>query len=100
MKDGECSNEIPNGSLPLTIDLILRGDLVKAVRAGQTCTFVGTLIDPDAARLSVWSNLTVAQKVAKTIIWELEQLVKVLTELCRRSCQALFLVWLNPTQQH
>lgn len=83
VKVQECSNEIPSGSLPWTIDVVLRGDLVETVRAGQTCTFVGTLIAaPDTKRLSVGRNVTVVQKeVEKTFPVEFEQGVEGLKEL-------------------
>lgn len=40
----ENSNEIPPGSIPRHIDIILRNDAVEKAKAGDKCIFVGTLI--------------------------------------------------------
>ncbi|KAK4522309.1 hypothetical protein GAYE_HPESCF16G0189 [Galdieria yellowstonensis] len=40
----ENSNEIPAGSMPRTIDVIIRNDDVEVAKAGDRCVFVGSLI--------------------------------------------------------
>ncbi|KAG0639328.1 MCM2/3/5 family-domain-containing protein [Tuber brumale] len=45
----ENSGEIPTGSMPRTLDIILRGEIVERAKAGEKCIFTGTLIVvPDA----------------------------------------------------
>ncbi|KAK9808207.1 hypothetical protein WJX73_008679 [Symbiochloris irregularis] len=49
----ESADEVPAGSLPRTMEVILRNNLVESVRAGDRVTFVGTLIVvPDVAAIS------------------------------------------------
>jgi DNA replication licensing factor MCM6 len=40
----ENSSEIPTGSMPRTMDVILRGEMVDRAKAGEKCVFTGTLI--------------------------------------------------------
>ncbi|KAI5650344.1 hypothetical protein M9H77_36349 [Catharanthus roseus] len=40
----ETSKEIPAGSLPRTLDVILRHDIVEQARAGDTVIFTGTVV--------------------------------------------------------
>jgi DNA replication licensing factor MCM6 len=40
----ENSEEIPSGSMPRTLELILRNDEVEKAKAGDKCIFTGTLI--------------------------------------------------------
>ena len=40
----ENSSEIPTGSMPRTLDVILRGEMVDRAKAGEKCIFTGTLI--------------------------------------------------------
>ncbi|KAJ4828463.1 MCM DNA helicase complex subunit mcm6 [Turnera subulata] len=40
----ETSKEIPAGSLPRSLDVILRHDIVEQARAGDTVVFTGTLV--------------------------------------------------------
>ncbi|CAZ85275.1 unnamed protein product [Tuber melanosporum] len=40
----ENSGEIPTGSMPRTLDIILRGEIVERAKAGEKCIFTGTLI--------------------------------------------------------
>lgn len=45
----EISNEVPAGSLPRTMDVILRAEQVEQSRAGDSCTFTGSLqVIPEA----------------------------------------------------
>ncbi|XP_051131592.1 DNA replication licensing factor MCM6 [Andrographis paniculata] len=49
----ETSKEIPPGSLPRSLDIILRGDIVEQARAGDTVVFTGTLVAlPDIMALA------------------------------------------------
>ncbi|KAL7717303.1 DNA replication licensing factor MCM6 [Entamoeba marina] len=82
VKVQETSNEIPSGCLPRSIDVILRGDNVETVRAGQTCTFIGIPIaQPDTTRLSVGRNVTVVTEKERKRPGELELGVKGLSDL-------------------
>jgi DNA replication licensing factor MCM6 len=49
----ENSSEIPTGSMPRTMDVILRGEIVDRAKAGEKCIFTGALIVvPDVSQLS------------------------------------------------
>lgn len=48
----ENSSEIPTGSMPRTMDVILRGEQVERCKPGEKCIFTGTLIVvPDVSQL-------------------------------------------------
>ena len=50
----ENSSEIPTGSMPRTLDVILRGEIVERAKAGDKCIFTGNLIVlPDVAQLGL-----------------------------------------------
>lgn len=50
----ENSSEIPTGSMPRTMDVILRGEIVDRAKAGERCVFSGTLIVvPDVSQLGL-----------------------------------------------
>lgn len=50
----ESSHEIPTGSMPRTMDIILRGEMVDRVKAGERCIFTGALIVvPDVSQLGL-----------------------------------------------
>ncbi|KAI4211612.1 MAG: hypothetical protein LQ351_005653 [Letrouitia transgressa] len=50
----ENSSEIPTGSMPRTMDVILRGEIVERAKAGEKCVFTGTLIVvPDVSQLGL-----------------------------------------------
>jgi len=50
----ENSSEIPSGSMPRTLDIVLRNEAVEKARAGDNCTFIGTLIViPDVSQLNI-----------------------------------------------
>ncbi|KPI42367.1 DNA replication licensing factor mcm6 [Cyphellophora attinorum] len=50
----ENSSEIPTGSMPRTIDVILRGEQVERTKPGEKCIFTGTLIVvPDVSQLGI-----------------------------------------------
>ena len=44
LKVQESPNDIPTGSMPRTIDVILRNELVEKAKPGDKCNFIGTLI--------------------------------------------------------
>lgn len=49
----ESADEVPAGSLPRTIEVVLRGDVVERARAGDSVVFVGDLVAvPDVAAIS------------------------------------------------
>ncbi|AET37466.1 MCM DNA helicase complex subunit MCM6 Ecym_1219 [Eremothecium cymbalariae DBVPG len=50
----ENANEIPTGSMPRTIDIILRGDCVERAKPGDRCRFTGTeIVVPDVTQLGL-----------------------------------------------
>ncbi|GME57152.1 putative DNA replication licensing factor mcm6 protein [Neofusicoccum parvum] len=50
----ENSSEIPTGSMPRTIDVILRGEMVDRAKAGEKCIFTGTaIVIPDVSQFRV-----------------------------------------------
>ncbi|KOS20630.1 DNA replication licensing factor mcm6 [Escovopsis weberi] len=50
----ENSSEIPTGSMPRTMDVILRGEIVDRAKAGEKCIFTGALIVvPDISQLGL-----------------------------------------------
>ncbi|KAH7035645.1 MCM2/3/5 family-domain-containing protein [Microdochium trichocladiopsis] len=50
----ENSSEIPTGSMPRTMDVIMRGEMVERAKAGERCIFTGALIVvPDVSQLGL-----------------------------------------------
>lgn len=50
----ENPNEIPTGSMPRSLDVILRAEIVERAKAGDKCTFTGTfVVVPDVSQLSM-----------------------------------------------
>ncbi|KAI1202176.1 MCM2/3/5 family-domain-containing protein [Nemania serpens] len=50
----ENSSEIPTGSMPRTMDVIFRGEIVDRAKAGERCIFTGALIVvPDVSQLGL-----------------------------------------------
>lgn len=50
----ENSNEIPTGSMPRTLDVIMRGEAVERAKPGDKCRFTGTeIVIPDIAQLGL-----------------------------------------------
>lgn len=50
----ENSSEIPTGSMPRTVDVILRGEMVDRAKAGEKCVFTGALIVvPDVSQMGL-----------------------------------------------
>ena len=50
----ENANEIPSGSMPRTLDVILRGDCVERAKPGDRCKFTGTeIVVPDVTQLGL-----------------------------------------------
>lgn len=53
----ENASEIPPGCMPRCIDVIARNDMVERAKAGDKCTFTGTLIVvPDVGQLALPGN--------------------------------------------
>ncbi|KAG2373548.1 hypothetical protein C9374_012011 [Naegleria lovaniensis] len=52
LKVQENTHEIPSGSMPRTLDIILRNDCVECAKAGDRCLFTGTLLAvPDVGKM-------------------------------------------------
>ncbi|MBW0476326.1 hypothetical protein O181_016041 [Austropuccinia psidii MF-1] len=50
----ENPNEIPTGSMPRSLDIILRAEIVEKAKAGDKCVFTGTfIVIPDVAQLGL-----------------------------------------------
>lgn len=50
----ENSTEIPTGSMPRTLDVILRGETVEKAKPGDKCKFTGTeIVIPDISQLGL-----------------------------------------------
>ncbi|EIW70041.1 hypothetical protein TREMEDRAFT_29695 [Tremella mesenterica DSM 1558] len=50
----ENANEIPTGSMPRSLDVILRAEIVERAKAGDKCTFTGTfIVVPDVSQLGL-----------------------------------------------
>lgn len=50
----ENSTEIPSGSMPRTLDVILRGETVERAKPGDKCKFTGTeIVLPDVSQLGL-----------------------------------------------
>lgn len=50
----ENSNEIPTGSMPRTMDIILRGEIVERTKPGDRSKFTGTeIVVPDVSQLGL-----------------------------------------------
>jgi DNA replication licensing factor MCM6 len=50
----ENANEIPTGSMPRSLDVILRSEIVERAKAGDKCVFTGTfIVVPDVAQLGL-----------------------------------------------
>lgn len=61
----ENSDEVPAGSLPRSLDIVLRNDIVEMARAGDKLVFTGTLIAvPDTAALSTPGDRTEARNAS------------------------------------
>lgn len=49
----ENAHEIPPGSMPRSIDVVLRGEMVERAKAGDVCVFTGSLVViPDGSALA------------------------------------------------
>ncbi|KAF8319067.1 MCM-domain-containing protein [Clavulina sp. PMI_390] len=50
----ENANDIPTGSMPRSLDVILRADMVERAKAGDKCVFTGTfIVVPDVSQLGL-----------------------------------------------
>ncbi|KAJ1943192.1 MCM DNA helicase complex subunit mcm6, partial [Linderina pennispora] len=59
----ENSSEIPPGSMPRTLDVIVRGDLVERIKPGDRAQFTGSLIAlPDISVIGGPGQVAVAQR--------------------------------------
>ncbi|KAI8368290.1 MCM2/3/5 family-domain-containing protein [Radiomyces spectabilis] len=63
----ENSNEIPTGSMPRSLDVIVRNEMVERAKAGDKCVFTGTLIVvPDVAAFRTPGTSVEAQRDTTT----------------------------------
>ncbi|ORX54404.1 MCM-domain-containing protein [Hesseltinella vesiculosa] len=63
----ENSSEIPTGSMPRSLDVIVRGEMVERAKAGDKCIFTGTLIVvPDVAAFRTPGTSVEAQRENNT----------------------------------
>jgi DNA replication licensing factor MCM6 len=59
----ENANEIPPGSMPRSIDVILRNEMVERAKAGDKCVFTGSLVViPDGSALARAGEAAQARK--------------------------------------
>jgi DNA replication licensing factor MCM6 len=50
----ENANEIPTGSMPRSLDVVLRSEIVEKAKAGDKCVFVGAfIVVPDVSQLGL-----------------------------------------------
>ncbi|KIM26411.1 hypothetical protein M408DRAFT_313523 [Serendipita vermifera MAFF 305830] len=50
----ESANEIPTGSMPRSVDVIVRGEMVERAKAGDKCVFTGTfVVVPDVSQMGM-----------------------------------------------
>lgn len=62
----ENSDEIPPGSMPRSMDIILRNEMVERVKAGDKCIFTGSLVViPDGSALARAGDLSTASKAVR-----------------------------------
>ncbi|KDQ15120.1 hypothetical protein BOTBODRAFT_109338 [Botryobasidium botryosum FD-172 SS1] len=62
----ENANEIPTGSMPRSLDVILRSELVERAKAGDKCVFTGTfIVVPDVSQLGLPGVNTEMQREAR-----------------------------------
>jgi DNA replication licensing factor MCM6 len=60
----EVSSDIPAGSMPRSIDIIMRGDIVDTAKPGDRSIFTGTLVVvPDIIQLLKPGQKTEASKM-------------------------------------
>ncbi|KAF2069856.1 hypothetical protein CYY_008821 [Polysphondylium violaceum] len=60
----ESNNDIPSGSMPRSMEVIMRGESVESARAGDRCIFVGNMIVvPDVSRMAIGSNATIIKGI-------------------------------------
>lgn len=54
MRIQENPSEIPTGSMPRSLDVVLRSELVERAKAGDKCVFTGTfIVVPDVSQLGL-----------------------------------------------
>jgi DNA replication licensing factor MCM6 len=62
----ENANEIPSGAMPRTLEVILRQDAVEKAKAGDRCTFTGTLIVvPDLSAVRLPGAVQAVREISK-----------------------------------
>ncbi|KAL3312325.1 MCM DNA helicase complex subunit mcm6 [Cichlidogyrus casuarinus] len=62
----ETQAELPRGSIPRSLEIILRGDAVELAQPGDRCEFIGTLIVvPDVGQLATPGTRTIEGKTIR-----------------------------------
>lgn len=71
----ETQAELPRGSIPRSVEVILRAEAVESAQAGDKCDFTGSLIVvPDVSQLStpgLWLPLMTSGTRPSCLLWEL-----------------------------
>lgn len=71
----ETQAELPRGSIPRSVEVILRAEAVESAQAGDKCDFTGSLIVvPDVSQLStpgLWLLLMTSGTRPSCLLWEL-----------------------------
>jgi DNA replication licensing factor MCM6 len=63
----ENASEIPTGSMPRSLDVVLRGELVERAKAGDKCVFTGAfIVVPDVAQMSMPGERTTLARETKS----------------------------------
>jgi DNA replication licensing factor MCM6 len=63
----ENADEIPAGSMPRTVDVILRHEIVERAKAGDKMVFTGSLIVvPDISQMSKIGDVTIGARMARS----------------------------------
>ncbi|PFX32462.1 Zygotic DNA replication licensing factor mcm6-B [Stylophora pistillata] len=63
----ETQAELPRGSIPRSVEVILRAEAVEQAQAGDKCDFTGSLIVvPDVAQISTPGNISTSKGSAET----------------------------------
>jgi len=62
----ESAGEIPTGSMPRSLDVIVRGEMVERAKAGDKCVFTGTfVVVPDVSQMGMPGVNAEMQREAK-----------------------------------
>lgn len=75
MRIQETQGELPRGSIPRSLEVILRAEAVESAQAGDKCDFTGSLIVvPDVSQLSTPGLLLLMISMSCPSCWYWEPL--------------------------